>query len=137
MKIRVMVFEDNLFLRSLISEFLARRGHEVVSYSDPTECPLLRDEPCMKACADVLISDVYMPNMTGLQFIEHQLKKGCRIPHIALMSGAWSPKEREYAKKIGCKIFDKPFRFEELGRWIDECEARINPSRVLVDEPVH
>jgi CheY-like chemotaxis protein len=137
MKIRVMVFEDNVFLRSMINEFLSRRGYEVVSFSDPADCPLLHSDACYYACADILISDLSMPNMTGLQFIENQIRKGCRIQNVALMSAAWTPQEREYAKQIGCQVFNKPFQFPELNFWLDECESRINPHRILTDELLH
>jgi CheY-like chemotaxis protein len=133
MKIRVMVFEDNEYLRSMIKEFLARRGYEVVSFTDPGDCPLLRSDTCYYACADILISDLSMPNMTGLQFIENQIQKGCRIQNVALMSAAWTNEEQEYAKRIGCQVFNKPFPFDELNLWLDECESRINPHRVLDD----
>lgn len=131
MKIRVMVFEDNDFLRSMINEFLARRGYEVVAFSDPADCPLLHSDACYYACADILISDLSMPNMTGLQFLENQIQKGCRIQNVALMSAAWTPEEREYAERIGCQVFNKPFQFGELNFWLDDCESRINPHRVL------
>ena len=134
MKIRVMVFEDNEFLRSMINEFLTRRGYEVVAFSDPSACPLLHSEACYYACADILISDLSMPNMTGLQFIENQIRKGCRIQNVALMSAAWSTEEREYANKIGCHVFNKPFNFGDLSFWLDECESRVNPHRVLTNE---
>ena len=118
----------------MLNEFLARRGYDVVSFSDPSDCPLLRSEACYHACADILISDLSMPNMTGLQFIENQIRKGCRIQNLALMSAAWTNEEQEHAKRIGCHIFSKPFRFDELSVWLDDCESRINPSRVLTDE---
>ena len=136
MKIRVMVFEDNEFLRPMLNEFLARRGYEVVAFSNPADCPLFRSDTCYYACADILISDLSMPNMTGLQFIDNQIRKGCRIQNVALMSAAWAPEEREYATKIGCHVFNKPFRFDELSVWLDDCESRINPHRVLTDELV-
>ena len=137
MKIRVMVFEDNIFLRSMMNDFLRRRGYEVVAFSDPSDCPLLRSETCLHACADILISDLSMPNVTGLQFIKNQIQKGCHIQNMALMSAAWTREEHEYAKQIGCQVFNKPFNFGELNLWLDERESRINPHRVLTDELLH
>jgi len=134
MKIRAMVFEDNVFLRSMMNEFLSRRGYEVVAFSNPTDCPLLHSDACYYACADILISDLSMPNMTGLQFIDNQIRKGCHIQNVALMSAGWTTEEHEYAERIGCQIFSKPFRFDNLNLWLDECESRINPHRVLTDE---
>lgn len=134
MKIRAMVFVDNLFLRSKINQFLALRGYQIVTFSNPADCPLLRSDTCHYACADILISDLSMPNTTALQVVGNHLRKGCRIRNVALTSGTWSPEELAQAKKIGCRLFRKPLQFNELSRWLDECESRVNPKRLLSDE---
>ena len=136
MKIRAIVFEDNDLIRSMMRQILRQRGYEVVDYSDPSACPLLHSDACYYACADILISDLSMPNMTGLQFLENQVMKGCKIQNVALMSGGWTPEELEYARRIGCQVFSKPFNLREFTFWLDECESRINPHRVLSDHPL-
>ena len=39
-----------------------------------------------------------MPGMTGLSFIEIQKEKGCKVPHIAVMSATWS--ESQYQRAV-------------------------------------
>lgn len=141
LKLRAFVFDDSEELRSLISSILETRGYEVLSFSEPThspiylacECQCSRDNPC----GDIFITDINMPNMTGLEFIENQLRNGCKaiLQNKAVMSGGWTEAELEQAGKLGCQIFNKPFRLEELIRWLDECEKRIAPARVLSDLP--
>ena len=107
MKLRAFVFDDNDMLRKTISSVLESRGYEVFSYSEPLLCPvyLARKCPHDYPCVDVLITDLRMPNMTGLDFIENQMAKGCKgmVKNKAVMSGAWTEVQLEQAKRLGCK----------------------------------
>jgi len=79
-----------------------------------------------------------MPNTTGLEFIENQIRHGCKAieKNKALMSGKWTDTELIQAKRLGCKTFEKPFKTSELLSWLDECEKRIDPNRKLSDLPL-
>ncbi|NIS60195.1 MAG: response regulator [Proteobacteria bacterium] len=139
MKLRAFVFEDNDTLRSMIGSILESRGYEVLSYSEPNLCPMSLDRECPcpheHACADIIITDVNMPNMTGLEFLKNRKQNGCKIENRAVMSGRWTDKELDEAQRLGCQIFEKPFRFKDLSEWLDQCEERIDPKRRLSDLP--
>jgi CheY-like chemotaxis protein len=137
MRLRVFVFEDNDTLRSVISSILDTRGYEVFSYSEPLLCPAYLDRECPHEhpCEDVLITDLNMPHMTGLDFIENQIRHGCKAiaKNRAVLSGDWTQEQRERAERLGCQVFEKPFDFNTLMRWLDECEMRVDRNRELVD----
>lgn len=137
MRIRVFVFDDNENLRSMLWHLLDSRGYEVFTFPDPGLCPLHLATGCPcpedQACGDIIISDVNMPNVSGLEFVENQMKKGCKVKNVALMSGAWSDSDFQYAQRLGCQPLHKPFTTDEINKWLDECEKRINPKRVLSD----
>ena len=135
MKLKIVVFEDRDNILDIISITLKSRGYEVLGYKEPTLCPLYSDTTCLcpseKPCADILITDNGMPNMTGLQFIYQQSKRGCKgvFKNKAIMSGAWEPEDLEFAESLGCKIFHKPVPMKDLFDWIKECEKRISEER--------
>ena len=135
MKLKVVVFEDQSYILDTISIMLKSRGFEVLGYLEPTLCPLYSDRRCFcpseKPCADILITDNDMPNMTGLEFIRQQLIRGCKgvIRNKAIMSEKWEANELELAASFGCKIFHKPIRTKELFEWIKECEKRLSQER--------
>jgi hypothetical protein len=52
---------------------------------------------------------------------------------IALMSGAWLNSDLQRAKELGCQAFHKPFLLDEIKKWLDDCEKRINRNSVLSD----
>ena len=116
MRIRVFVFEDNEAIRSILWQLLDSPGYEVFTFPDPGLCPLHLAAGCRcpedQACGDIIISDVNMPNITGLEFVENQMKKGCKVKNVALMSGAWSDSDFQYAQSLGCQLFHKPFRLD-------------------------
>jgi Response regulator containing CheY-like receiver, AAA-type ATPase, and DNA-binding domains len=125
-KLKVIIFDDDEAIRAALSRLVESLGHEVLSFSDPTICPLYSDAMCTctkgTPCADLLITDNNMPKMTGLEFIRQQVLRGCKgvASNKAIMSGAWSEQDLLVAKSLGCKIFIKPFDVDELLDWIEE-----------------
>lgn len=104
MKIRSLVLEDDACLRKLIVTLLKEKGHESYAFPDPSVCPvyLKKDCPCPLdyACADIMITDIQMPNITGLKFIENQAKRFCKIPNKAMMSGDGLNYKRKKQKNL-------------------------------------
>ena len=137
MKPRVLIFEDNDFLRSTLKDILVDVGYEVYDFSNPGLCPqyLSSNQNCLwdDSCSDIIISDVNMPVETGLEFIKNRFNLGCKIKFRALMSADWTESDLQYAQKIGCKVFHKPFDLEELLEWLENCQKQIDQNRVLSD----
>lgn len=137
MKPRILIFEDNDFIRSTLKNILVGVGYEVYDFSNPGLCPqyFSSNQNCLwdDSCSDIIISDVNMPVETGLEFIKNRLKVGCKIKFRALMSADWTESELQYAQKIGCKVFHKPFDLEELLEWLENCQKQIDQNRVLSD----
>jgi CheY-like chemotaxis protein len=82
MKYRTILCEDNEYVRNVFHFILEERGHEVFTFEDPADCPLSSLTECkcnhMHFCSDIIISDVSMPFINGLDFIETLREKGCK-----------------------------------------------------------
>jgi len=132
---RVLVFEDNAIVRSTLKQVLDQLGFDVLAFPEPGFCPLYDLEKCMcppeHACSDIIISDIDMPGVSGIEFVADQIRKGCKVKHIALMSGGWSVGYLRQANSLGCKTFSKPFNLEDLKKWLEECDKRIEPVAKL------
>jgi len=135
MKYRVLIFDDNDAVRSVLYQFIDGLGYEVFTFTDPSLCPLhqkkICDCPHKIACSDIIISDLNMPKVDGTEFIKEMWKKGCKVKNIAIMSGDLSPEATEEFEKLGCQIFKKPFDFEVLKDWLKNCEKVIQENRNL------
>ena len=108
--IRVLVADDEKNLRELLMRELARRGHDVAGVGDG-EAALARvrdDAP------DVLILDMRMPKMEGLQVLE-ALQALPEAPQVIVTTGFQDVSSAVSAMKLGAYDYlTKPARLEEL-----------------------
>ncbi|BCS52772.1 response regulator [Geobacter sp. SVR] len=130
MSVRVVIFEDDVLTLEMLRKCLTARGYEVTGYTDPQMCRLNGDPVCRcpreLSCGDILITDNYMPHMTGLELIRQQSLRGCKaVRHRAVISGNLSPSDREAARELGCKVFPKPVVLQELFAWLRECQDNL------------
>ena len=134
---RILVFDDHQEILRLLEVVFDSRGYEVLTYPHPGACPIFREDCCScpngQACTDIILTDINMPVMRGIDFIEKQLKKGCNCRHLALMSGDYTSDEARRAKELGLKFFRKPFDISEVFEWLDEIEPKISPDRKLTE----
>jgi CheY-like chemotaxis protein len=134
----VIIFDDDIFVLNMLSDFFLIRGYEVLSSPDPAAlCPLAGKESaiCMKfyPCADVLITDCNMSGVNGIELLERQTVKNCKIEcrNKAVISGFMDLAERKRIKSLGCTFFQKPFPLSPLTEWLIECEQRMDLLRPL------
>ena len=134
-KIRVNIFDDDKSNLELLRDFLEMRDYEVLTFDSPVGCPVYQEHgtECknLKPCADIILTDYQMPRMTGIEMLSSQARNGCRIDprNKAVMSGDPYSIKQEDLEALGCAFFNKPFQFEKLFAWLDECEQRIDLVR--------
>jgi len=137
MRYRVLIFDDDQEIRKLLWTAFDNRGYEVFTFPHPGSCPLNHVDncPCPEggSCSDVILSDLEMPNVNGLDFIEEQVAKGCRCNNIALMSGNITDAQINRARSLKLQIFKKPFKIKDMMRWLENVEKDIAPQRKLTD----
>lgn len=138
MKIRILMFENETSILRPICTFLRAQGYEVLGFNTPKACPLLSDIkhecPNDQACADILITDMNMPGMTGYELIRIMAGKGCGITpqNIIVISSTMASEQREEIASLGGHFLPKPFQLGALLRAIRDCHNNILPSRELM-----
>jgi hypothetical protein len=90
--------------------------------------------PCAPGitCTDIILSDLNMPLVQGLDFVEALALKHCAAPHIALMSGTWSEADEDRAARLGCRVFRKPFSLVAIDPWLAKVATLVSPDRGLL-----
>jgi len=128
MRFRALVIDDYPPCRDLLHHILGARGYEVSCFAGADFCEVCfsstacctRENPC----ADFLLIDNRMPGISGLELLYLQKKGGCKIASAnkAILSCAWSPLDYNRAQSFGCRIFQKPYKWEEIFSWLDKQE---------------
>jgi len=132
-KRRVIIFEDEKTLRDLFTLIIEGNGYDVALYESPGHFPIHICTDCLKngnkRCADILLTDIAMPKVSGLDFIEDRLTKGCKISEIAIMSGLWTDEKIIRAEKLDCTVLEKPVSVARPISWLKECMNKINNTK--------
>lgn len=134
---RVLIFDDDDAIRGLLWKYFDSRGYEVFTFPHPKACPLCDTESCecplSEACSDIILTDLDMPSMKGIIFLENQIEKGCKCENLALMSGNISNSDIQKAAIKGIKVFPKPFTISDIDKWVNEVEKKIDLSYSLIN----
>jgi CheY-like chemotaxis protein len=83
-------------------------AHEVASTSSPGEAlERLRSEPLF----DVVLCDLMMPGMTGMQLHDELLRVRPEIAErmVFMTGGAFTPEAREFLARVPNRCLEKPF----------------------------
>jgi len=64
--------------------------------------------------------------MTGLDFLERQFARGCKLPikKIRIVTGSWTNEQQHKAEQLGCEVFEKPF-LPGRGKWLQKLETGV------------
>lgn len=105
---RILLADDELALRFLLTETLADEGYDITEAEDGKQAAeLLQSEPF-----DLIILDYMMPEKTGVEVCE-QLRQGTgpnRSKPVILLTAKALEKDRELAKAAGVTSYIvKPF----------------------------
>jgi DNA-binding response OmpR family regulator len=132
MKLRVLVIDDDAAICNLLQTALSGQGYEVSTLADPSEFPFINKEACTcpadRPCADIIIADIVMPKVDGVDFFKHLKDTGCftlNRGNVAIMSGYLTIHYMNVLNNLGIHYFRKPFEMQEIYTWVDECRERI------------
>jgi CheY-like chemotaxis protein len=116
---RVLVVEDDTLVRKSVQRILTRSGHEVwESAGAKTALKLLT-----VVAVDLVITDVYMPGMNGLELLEH-LSGRHPNQHVIAMTGGGITRDADDlladARRLGADAtLAKPFGPQDLWSVVD------------------
>jgi DNA-binding NtrC family response regulator len=112
---RILVVDDQEMMRDSLAATLAREGHEVTAAGDgPMAVTKLS-----AARFDLLISDLKMPKMTGMELLAEAKKLRPEMP-VVLMTAFATVQTAVEAMKLGAYDYiQKPFDGEEIKLLVD------------------
>src|SRR6056297_4013526 len=107
---RILLVEDEENIRDLVKLNLEMEGYEVLALSNGKKAIDAVDQQHF----DLLLLDIMLPEVNGLQIAEHVRLTQFDVP-IIFLTAKGDPEERiEGLKKGGDDYITKPFNLEEL-----------------------
>jgi two-component system response regulator (stage 0 sporulation protein F) len=122
---QAIVIDDDPLIRSLLKAVLTHLGYEAYTYECALDVPCIANHhtehcPVSGTPPELLIIDIKMTGMTGIEFLLNVDRIGCKIKKKAIMSGYWTDNYTQKAKELGCRKFEKPFNMDEIKEWVLE-----------------
>jgi signal transduction histidine kinase/DNA-binding response OmpR family regulator len=107
---RVLVVEDDPVLCDVLRDFLHELGHEpVVTRSAEEALTTMRLE-----LPDAALLDIYLPGISGLEFLQLETTRESRIPIVAISGMAAESQARECVQLGAVDFLPKPIELERL-----------------------
>ncbi len=121
-QVRLLLVDDEPLILSAYAELLETMGCQVVKAQSPLKAVEILEN--REEAIDLLISDVSMPQMSGLELVRKAREFRRGIPTI-LLSGNMGREEREEAELLGVGVcLGKPVDITELRNAIDHLVGR-------------
>jgi two-component SAPR family response regulator len=116
----IFIVDDEDYIVETLSEYLSDMGHTIKS-SNSSEGALAEIK---QANYDVVITDLGMPNINGVELAEMIKKINSRIQVILISGWALNLKSSELENRVDF-VINKPFSFEKINFILAEVEKKI------------
>ena len=109
---RILVVDDDRSMRDFVVEALIESGYQVDSVSTAEQAAGL----CDQKSYDLVITDVRMPRMSGLELVKHLKRHGRDIgPEIVVMTAFATIEDAVRAMRMGAyNYIQKPFDVDQI-----------------------
>ena len=107
---RILLAEDDENLRPFLARSLENAGHEVLAFSDGQDALPVLDT----GEVDLLISDLVMPGMNGIELARHAKEKEPDMPVIFITGFSAVAMEALDTVDGVNKVLSKPFHLNSL-----------------------
>lgn len=123
---RILAVDDDPSARELLADFLASRGYRVQTAADgPTALEILSRDP-----PDLLLLDLLMPGMTGMEVLRRMPESARTVPVIVITAvteeDVGRAALRAGAKEYVTKPLDLPHLEEAILAVLQEAERERN-----------
>jgi DNA-binding NtrC family response regulator len=129
--LKVLIIDDEEIVCKRLKPAVEKMGCEVETYQNPLEALKRIDEQEF----DIVVTDVRMDEVDGMQVLDHVKRKSARTAVIVITGYAMKALARETMEKGAFDFISKPFKPDDLRRVIlRAAEAAGSPLDYKVDE---
>jgi two-component system, NtrC family, nitrogen regulation response regulator NtrX len=128
----ILVVDDELGIRGLLSEILSDEGHTVELAENAAEARAVRE----RLRPDLVLLDIWMPDVDGITLLKEWGASGMLTMPIIMMSGHGTIDTAVEATKYGAAAFlEKPITLQKLLRAVEQALAKPAPRAGGVATP--
>jgi len=124
----ILVVDDELGIRALLSEILTDEGHSVELAENAAEARACRE----RARPDLVLLDIWMPDVDGITLLKEWGSTALLTMPVIMMSGHGTIDTAVEATKFGAMAFlEKPITLQKLLRAVEQGLAKPAPRVAL------
>jgi DNA-binding NtrC family response regulator len=120
----ILIVDDEPIICERLKAFIEKEGHRVETFIDPAEAIKRLETKDF----DILISDIRMGEIDGIQVMERAFEKSNRIKVIMITGYATMELARESMAKGAFDFIAKPFKSKEIRATIAKAAEEIQPN---------
>jgi DNA-binding NtrC family response regulator len=125
----ILVVDDELGIRALLSEILSDEGHQVELAENAAQARAFRE----KIRPDLVLLDIWMPDVDGISLLKEWNASGQLTMPVIMMSGHGTIDTAVEATKFGAQSFlEKPITLQKLLRSVEQGLSK-PPTKPLHD----
>jgi DNA-binding NtrC family response regulator len=133
----ILVVDDELGIRALLSDILADEGHAVELAENAAQARAVRE----RIQPDLVLLDIWMPDVDGISLLKEWSASGQLVMPVIMMSGHGTIDTAVEATKFGAFAFlEKPITLQKLLRAVEQAlakpEARAASPSLLAMPPL-
>lgn len=122
--IKVMLVDDHLEVLKTLKKILETRGYEVQDFNNPVQAL----EALQKNQPDIILSDLMMPQMNGIEFLSQVKKIFPNIPFIIMTAFATLDTASQATQNGAFDYIVKPF---EISKIYDALEKAVMANSLI------
>jgi DNA-binding NtrC family response regulator len=124
----ILVVDDELGIRALLSEILTDEGHSVELAENAAQARSCRE----RARPDLVLLDIWMPDVDGITLLKEWASTAQLTMPVVMMSGHGTIDTAVEAIKFGAMAFlEKPITLQKLLRAVEQALAKPPPRSAL------
>ena len=120
-RIKVLVIDDEIGIRELLSEILVDEGYAVVTAHDAATAHQMR----MEEAPDIILLDIWMPDLDGISLLRQWSEAGFANVPVVVMSGHATIEMAVEAVRLGAlEVLEKPITINQLLKAMEKAKIR-------------
>jgi DNA-binding NtrC family response regulator len=130
----ILVVDDELGIRALLSEILTDEGHTVELAENAAQARAVRE----RLRPDLVLLDIWMPDVDGISLLKEWGSSAQLTMPVIMMSGHGTIDTAVEATKYGAMAFlEKPITMQKLLKAVEQALSKPSPRALAAAAPIN